>query len=484
MLQFATIRFAILVLWFSTPFYAKFTSLEDFLRVSSSIDPNETSIEYINGTVYGRLAGSRLMPLFWFEGYNINRKVPEEGGDWLSLSREFLVYRDFHTRQILEVFINPFTSIPNEVFPVANDPVNGRLSKDVKIPYKLIPGDVSVYDSNYILEYPNPLDPTKYPKYSAGKFYNSAELFTYYANHSELANTDKPSVNHINTWSRHSQFLPWFEMGQTEGSLFYATLAWKCVDGLQCITKDILDLIKQKYHKFLTAPAKYEIPNDTSWTVFKETIDQRRKLNLPDIIIPAINISTHASYDPHVDPRLIRLLSQCQHQISFNASLRTQIVGTDSIRLPDMKGLLKVKTMRNCNGFYQLILTGAASYFDPQTTNPIKNWINPITNKTVSVPTVSISEKWDLAANKSYSTYISALQTSGLTVTDDKSRIDHDSGGEYWSVSLAQFIFPEAEITKPNPHFYGTYHRYGSWFKWMELDGIDGVLVLKAIFSN
>ena len=68
--------------------------------------------------------------LFLFEGYNINRKVPLPDGSYQSLSRKFVVYRDIHTRKIKTVFENPFNNLTNEVFPVANDPVNAKLTRN------------------------------------------------------------------------------------------------------------------------------------------------------------------------------------------------------------------------------------------------------------------------------------------------------------------------------------------------------------------
>ena len=325
---------------------------------SKTFSGYQVQLIHINGTVYGRLAGSQQVPLFWLEGYNINRKIPQQNGNWMSLSREFLVYRDFHTRQILEVFINPFTAKPNEVFHIVNDHVSGQISEKFKIPSVVIPGNIVAFNADYILQYPNPLDPDVYPKFSAGSSYKGTEL-VFCKSIRTCQHEKKTSIDSVTTWSRHSQFLPWFEMGQTRGSMFYSAFAWQCVNGIQCVNRDILRLIKQTYKKFLKAPDKYEEPEDTTWT-----IDQRRMLNLTDINLPAVNRSIPTSYYSHTDPRIIRLLSKSAYQISFHASLMTQIVGVKSLKLLNMKGSLTLKSICILYGIYQLTVTGTASYLD------------------------------------------------------------------------------------------------------------------------
>ena len=99
-------------------------NLDFFIRTEGSTNPQETSVSYWNGSVFAKVQGKKLQKLFYFEGYNINRKIPQEDGSYQSLSREFAVYRDPSTHAILTVWDNPWTTKQNEVFYVANDPVS------------------------------------------------------------------------------------------------------------------------------------------------------------------------------------------------------------------------------------------------------------------------------------------------------------------------------------------------------------------------
>lgn len=77
----------------------------------------------------------------------------------------------------------------------------------------------------------------------------------------DITNASKLNVPNTVTWSRHCQFLPWMEMGQTKGSLFYSALSWKCLNGISCVPKDIIDIVSTKYKSVLKAPKTFEVPN-------------------------------------------------------------------------------------------------------------------------------------------------------------------------------------------------------------------------------
>ncbi|KAH3822393.1 hypothetical protein DPMN_124171 [Dreissena polymorpha] len=73
--------------------------------------------------------------------------------------------------------MNPISYNANEVFNVANDPVNahiGSASPAMPVPPHL--PEFLVYNTDIVLEYPNPLQPNNYANYSAGPVYDSVEL--------------------------------------------------------------------------------------------------------------------------------------------------------------------------------------------------------------------------------------------------------------------------------------------------------------------
>ena len=460
------------------------TNLDCFVRTSGSKNSNASTVGYFNGTVYERQPYGNIQRLLNFEGYNINRKVPQLNGSYLSLSLEFVVYRDPITSEILRIFINPITNRPNEVFYVANNPVNALLRLGDIFPTQTIPNGQVVFNADIILEYPNVLDPAHYANYSAGTVYDAAELFAYFSNLTTLSTVKDVSVGYTGTWIRKSQYLPWLEMGDSPGNLFYTTLVWKCHNGIDCIAKDILDLVKAEFPEYLDAPLTYEVPNETSWTRFKNTVDQRRQAGQPDIIIPDVNISTHArTYSTSVDEKILNLIANDKNiGMYFNGSAYSEITGSQSVKLFNIEGAVTVSVSVSQNGdSYTVQINGAAVHRDASSGHVIRYWKNPLTGKTVRVPTLIISTMLELQSDLVYSIDITESQSKGLIVAHSSSSTVGNR--EKWSVNLADLIFDNTELDKTNPrdvYLYGTWGSFSSWPGWMGMSGVPGNIVMKA----
>lgn len=472
---------------------AAYSDLENFVRILGSLNPNTSTVNYLNGSVFWKQPGSNLKKIFNYEGYNINRKLHQPDGTFLSLSREFVVYRDPIASQILQVWMNPASGQANEVFSVANDPVNVDI--DSPSPSFLIPTlkpVYKVYNSDIVLEYPNPLDPDKYPKYSAGPVYDSVELFGFFANYTELSNSTSDSLPMTGTWMRKSEFLPWMEMGKTPGSLYYTTLAWKCNDGLSCVAEDIMDIINKDDPKYKTAPTTDEQPNETSWTVFKKIIDQRRLAGLPDIIIPQVNASAsplEMVYD--VDNRVANVLYTWPLYAGVNGTAWSEIPGKQPIALFSVRGHVGIDfdPLPEGNG-YRLQLDGFLQHYNVTTRTPLTKFYNPFTGQVVNC-SASSSVGVDLVfeRNSLYSMDMPSSKAVGLiggqSFDNTTARAEKDSSG-VWAVNLFNLIFPYEELAKKPEiaRFYGTYATFQSWPGWMEMEDLPGNLVTKLTVSN
>lgn len=204
----------------------------------------------------------------------------------------------------------------------------------------------------------------------------------------------KLNVPNTVTWSRHCQFLPWMEMGPTKGSLFYSALSGKCLNVLSCVPKDIIDIVSTKYKSVLKAPKTFEVPNETSWSVFKKIIDNRRHNKLPDKIIPQVNVSVNVSIvEPYVDNKILRCLYRSTFRVDFNASVLKQIYGQQSIHLLSLKGQANTTTgSASSSGEAQMKIFTNGIFLDSKTKMPISKWYNPLTNKTVDVPILNLTE--------------------------------------------------------------------------------------------
>lgn len=469
--------------------YAEFTDLENFVRVIGSLDSKQAVVNYINGSVFGKQPGKELQKLFSFEGYNINRKIRNQDGSFESLSREFVVYRQPNTSQILQVWINPWTNKANEVFYVANDPVNGHLS--TVLPSQIVPRfqpKYLIYNADFVLEYPNPLTPDKYGNYSAGLFYNSVELFSYFGNYTQIKMSQDPSVSMFGTWIRKSEYLPWMEMSTTPGSLYYTTMFWKCNKGLSCVADDIMQLIKKYYPKYEDAPTQEEEPNETSWTVFKKVIDQRREAGLPDIIIPEVNTTSNVrTMTYNVDDRVLDILYTWPLSMAVNGSAWSEIPGKETVCFFNIVGNFQfdLERLPTYDG-YRVQLDGFLSYHDPATGRALmNNFTNPVTGKINKLPSPEAGLDFIFKNDSFYTVDIPSSNHIGLLGAQS---VEGDSGdGSDWSVNLIELIFPYSELNKVQPntaHFSGTLGRFSSWPTWMDMEGIPGNIFLKLTVSK
>ncbi|KAK3583650.1 hypothetical protein CHS0354_021387 [Potamilus streckersoni] len=460
------------------------TNLDFFVRTVGSRDPKVETVNYLNGSVFAKIPDMPLVKIFNYEGYNINRKIPLANGSYNSLSREFVVYRDPETYDIQRVWINIYTGLANEIFFVANDPVNGHFRLGDIVPTKILPREKIGFNSDIVLEYPNALDPVNYSRYSAGPVYDSVELFEFFVNVTRLASTKDNSVPSAGTWARKSQFLPWMEMSTTPGDLYYTTMFWKCMDGLNCVAKDVLDIIKAEFPIYLKAPSSYEIPNETSWTQFKEVIDKRRKAGLPDIIIPQVNVTQNVtSRETWVDPRILRILTSNSISVHFNGTGMSEIVGKQQINLFNFEGeaFLRVNPPTNPNNSYSATIYAAGVYKDPNNGTTLTNWFNPITGITVEVPPIII-QSLNVGIPREF------VYSMGLPSEDSLGLIAAQSNpwGELWDVKLVNLLFGGSDLNMAadDVFFYGTFARFSHWLPWMEMGDVEGKLVLKATVSR
>ena len=461
------------------------TNLDYFVRVAGSKDPNVSSVNYINGTVFGKRPGKELQKLFNFEGYNINRKLLQANGSYLSLSCEFLVYRDPKTHVIQKVWINPWTAEANEVFFVQNNPVNGLLRLGDTFPTKMIPGGGLVFNTDYMLEYPNALDPGLYPRYSAGPVYEAAELFAYFANLTRLASGTENSVPMTATWIRRSQYLPWMEMGNQTGNLYYTTFSWKCKErGLGCVAKDIMKIIDDFYPEYKKAPLVDDVPNETSWTVFKSAIDERRKDGLPDIIIPTSNVVPNMpTYDTVIDQRIKDFFSNVDYMPTYyNGTAWSQITGKQSINLFNIEGLVFPRVTESSAGFYTLSLSGTLFYRDVINGSMLSFFANPITGVTnvVPNPTTFFNKTFNFPKDFVYSMDIAPSNVLGLLAAQSK---ENSTNADIWSVNVVDMLFDKNTFySTQDVFFYGTAGRFSNWLDWMDMSGVEGNMVFKVTF--
>ena len=224
---------------------------------------------YIKGSAYAYIAGQRPQKLFGVEGFNVRRYLPtpEKDGYFLA-TREVVFYTDPKTGEIIDQWENPFTKAKNEVFHIANDPVNSRFRlRDGKylvtsLDGKQERGELGApdeWDDFYVWH--NDAFPF-YPLPGWEKNYTAAELFDFYIPKSALNSPGPPVV--MNSWTRFGPWLPWMLMDKHEGNMVYHARSRR-FETWEKLPENIKKAVLDKFPLYRHAPDNVDVtkPNET-----------------------------------------------------------------------------------------------------------------------------------------------------------------------------------------------------------------------------
>jgi len=240
----------------------------------------EEVVFYWSGSISSFVPGERGSLLFRADGYNIGRLVQVDDGYEL-LTREVFVYRDPASGEILDSWPNPFTGEEVEVVHVWNDPVNSYMPRsdgdwEFRMPYNLLDDGRICWNLDILLTYPSPLPVDSYPEFSASDIYQGAELFHFFVSFEDLENSELTSVPCQISWTRFGQWLPWMKMGQRPGYLIYHCSGSKLEGGYDALPEDIRELVEENHPEYTRAPEEWTSPNSTSWTYFRQLLEEQR----------------------------------------------------------------------------------------------------------------------------------------------------------------------------------------------------------------
>jgi Protein of unknown function (DUF1838) len=241
------------------------------------------ALYYLKGSAYSYIVGQRPQQLFGIEGYNIRRYIPtpEKDGYFLA-TREVVFYTDPKTDEIIWEWDNPFTKEKNEVFHIANDPVNSRFRvHDGKYMFtsldgKQVRGEVGApqeWDDFYV--WTNDAFPF-YPLPGWEKNYTAAELFDFYIPKEDLNKPGPPRV--MNSWTRFGPWLPWMKMDKHEGNMVYHARSRR-YESWDRLPERIQRVVLEKFPIYRHAPDTVDPakPNETSWTYYNRMMKERQK---------------------------------------------------------------------------------------------------------------------------------------------------------------------------------------------------------------
>jgi len=251
--------------------------LDAYVRANGDTSGKDR-LTYGTTTVYAFVPGEKGRALFRLEVVGASRYERVDGG-YRRLHREVGYYTDLATGEVLRRWHNPFIEREVEVIPIRNDPVNREFVVDRQTGATGIryyeDRDWVIFYREIPLRYPNPLPRAGYPRHSSGDFYEAMELFNTFVKREDLEG-GATAVPSSGSWSRIGPWLPWMEMGNSQGWLVYhgRSVALDSPDDLPAALRSH---IESRDAKFLRAPEEWGGRNETSWTVFKQVIDERRE---------------------------------------------------------------------------------------------------------------------------------------------------------------------------------------------------------------
>ncbi|QMW24164.1 DUF1838 family protein [Sandaracinobacteroides saxicola] len=260
-------------------------SIAMFRKVQCSTQDGVQAVYHWSGRVWSRVPGEPDRLLWRVEGMNIRHcvttpAIDKRGPGMRLISRELMFYLDPKTGEVVDKWTNPWTGKVNEMFHVANDPVNQRPMYAVNAegrPFSLNAraenGRVFLA-SEIPLFYKNPLA-GDYQDY-VGNHYHAMEIFDFNMDEKELRDPRTTTSNAAIAWVRVSDWLPFMEMGSRAGGLIFNATGQK-VDGIKGLPAVVQKMIAERYPAYASPPPLDDArPNATTWTEYKKLLDSRR----------------------------------------------------------------------------------------------------------------------------------------------------------------------------------------------------------------
>ena len=263
-------------------------------KMTCSLEDGQTVIHWWRGSMLSRVPGEPNRLLFNVHGMNMRqcrvKQDPVRGFCYRSVSREVMFYLDPVTNEMARRWKSPWSNEEVDVVHVANDPVNARdwyCSRD-KDGKPVDRSDNLTFKDDLLLEgggaarlfYKSPLA-GEYQDYVGGT-YHAMEFGTSAALASEaLDATDSELQDTLISWVRISRWLPWMKMGDRDGLVVFHTAGMR-LDDWEQLPEVVRREVDTRYPSYKAPPPLDDLrPNETSWTVFKKFIDERRAKESP-----------------------------------------------------------------------------------------------------------------------------------------------------------------------------------------------------------
>ena len=252
-------------------------------------EPEKPVLYWWQGVVYSRVPGEKDRHIFNVHGMNMRQCArfddPVKGIGFRSVSREVMLYLDPETNEVLRQWANPWTGETVEVMHVNNDPVNSRAPRFARDeegnpqatfkPAHIVDGVGLQGGGAALLFYNNPLT-GDYQDFEGGK-YHASEFLTAAFPMSDVLNAETTGVqDNVISWGRVSGWLPWMKMRGRSGVMVHWTHGMRLQNWEEMpeVIRNEIEINFPIYQE--PPPVDDDRPNDTTWTVFKRWVDEKR----------------------------------------------------------------------------------------------------------------------------------------------------------------------------------------------------------------
>ena len=258
-------------------------NLNAWMKIYSDIHGGVEVYSGFKGHIFAVIGDKKpLNPLLGFEGFAVNRVVPQDDGSFYAFINEVAYYKDPRTDEIINSWDNPFTGENVEVFQLHAGPLTSHVTKVRKFEQKdgsfvekpfLLPWYVRGDDAFISIEFndvrDNPLQPDEWPRESVGEKIRVSESMQFMTKMPLLADPAVTRVNATMSWTLLRSWLPWMLMGRREGHLFYRNVVQK-VGSIDDLPRRIVKETEKRFPAYLTSPPDETFGSfQTSYKVFK-----------------------------------------------------------------------------------------------------------------------------------------------------------------------------------------------------------------------
>lgn len=256
-------------------------------RMWGTVDPGEQAILYVFGPMFGTTGPDDFRPLFRMESIATVRTYPQGNGAFRYLAGQFIIFTDFDTGEVLEMWENPYLNGEKvDVFHYRDVPLDyvldphkmperyevrtkGDLSRKLVLDW-YFRGDTAYGDAIAKTRLKNKLDPKVWKRESVGDWWETFEAYRWQGKIAEIEDLSLPSIPSFE--GDFQTFKPWepfMLMGQRPGKIFSVRTAFK-IKNFDVVPRNVMAYAEKHFPNVLTAPTKFDKSYKLNDAWFKE----------------------------------------------------------------------------------------------------------------------------------------------------------------------------------------------------------------------